>query len=218
MKVLISGVIACALFQNCHKESYEPRNDFKADLLVKRLICYPNDSISLSFELLPKDGNGSYSYQWMMPDTMKGSGPFTVNLNEDLKILVKIRDAKSKQLDYTHIIQKDTIDSLKYDYRNHIIGNYICDYQEWYPTSTDSGWVHIRNKYRDTLIVYKSEVFNNIACNIFNELTFNRKTNKFTYEWGSVFSSIYVVNDSVYFGHSRLARYGLSGKGKKMTN
>lgn len=167
---------------------------------------------------MPKDGNGPYSYQWIMPDTMKGNGPFTVNLKENLKIVVKITDANSKQLDYTHIIRKDTIDSLKYDYRNHIIGNYISDFEEWYPVPTSSGWEQVRNNYRDTLFIDKSEKFNTIVCGNYNELTYNRKINGFTYEWGSVYSSVHILKDSVRYGYSRLARYTLAAKGKRLDN
>lgn len=218
LKVLISLSIVCALFHSCDKEFDEPRSDFKADLLVDRLICYPNDSISLSFELVPKEGNGPYSYQWIMPDTMKGNGPFTVNLKQDLKILVKITDADSKQLDYTYIVKKDTIDSLRYDYRNPIIGSYISDFKEWYPVLTTSGWEQVRNNYRDTLFIHKSEKFNTVVCGNYNELTYNRKTHIFTYEWGSVYSSVYAIKDSVFYGYSRLARYTLAAKGKRLDN
>lgn len=218
LKILVSTIVICSLFQNCQEESYEPKKDFQADLLVKSLICYPDDSISLRFELSPKDGTEPYSYQWIIPDTLEGSGPFTVNLKEDLKILVKITDANSKQLDYSLTIKKDTIDSLKYDYRNLIVGKYLCDYEEWYPTLTDTGWVQIKNNYRDTLVIANGEQFSNLVCGYYNELSYTGKTNRFTYVWGSVSSSVYVRNDSVYYTYSRLARYGLKGTGKKINN
>jgi len=110
LRILIIIIIGFALLQNCKKElNDKPRNDFNADLVTKRSIRYPNDIAVISFEVSPKDGNGSYSYTWIMPDTLSGSGPFIVNLFEDLKILLKITDANSKQLDFSYIIKKDTL-------------------------------------------------------------------------------------------------------------
>lgn len=154
LRILIIILIGFALLQNCKKGSNEiPRSDFKADLLIKRLICYPNDSISICFEVSPRDGNGSYTYNWIMPDTLKGSGPFTVNLVEDMKLSVKIKDANSKQLDFSYLIKKDTIDSLKYDYRNHVIGRYVCDFDNSWHQMINSEWQLIHEISRDTLIL-----------------------------------------------------------------
>lgn len=214
--VIIIGIL---FFQNCKKEINEqPRNDFNADFLVKRLICYPNDSISLSFEVSPKDGNGPYTYKWIMPDTLNGSGPFTVNLLKDLNILVKITDANSKQLDFSSLIKKDTIDPLKYDYRNNVVGKYLCDFVESYPLMTDSGWKIIDKKYQDTLKVYKSKVFNNIICRSNIELIYNSKTNEFGWSTGNTWSYVHIINDTIYYSYTRLGRAWSTAKGKKLNN
>lgn len=197
---------------------YDYRNDFNADLLIKRLICYPNDSISLNFEVSPKDGNGPYTYKWIMPDTLNGSGPFTVNLVKDLKILVKIIDANSKQLDFSFLIKKDTIDPLKNDYRNEVVGKYLCDFISTSPIYTDSGWKLIDKKFQDTLKVYKSEIFNNIICRSNIELIYDLKRNEFGWSTGNTWSYVHVINDSIYYSYTRLARYWVKAKGKRINN
>ncbi len=217
LKILLSILIGFALFQNCKKESNDqPRFDFNADLLIKRLICYPNDSISVSFEVSPKDGNGPYSYKWLMPDTLKGSGPFVVNLVENLKILVTIKDVNSKRLDFSYIIKKDTIDSLKYDYRNDVIGSYVCDFDHSWPQLINSEWQIIHKQSRDTLRIFKSNIFDNLICGI--DVKYNFRQNSFSIDLGNEYRSGYFIADSIYYHYTRLARSWTKAKGKKINN
>ncbi len=212
--LLLITLTGFGLLISCKKDLTEaPRSDFKADLLINKLICYPNDSTSLSFELSPKEGNGLYSYKWILPDTFTGSGPFVVNLVEDLKISVTIKDSNLKQLDFSSIILKDTIDSLKYDYRNDFIGDYICDIDNSWPQVVNSNWEILHKRERDTITVYKSQLFSNII--VFNELKYY-KENKFGRNDGSEWTNVSFTEDSVYYYYSRLARYWSKIKGKKL--
>lgn len=212
--LLIFTLTGFGLLLSCKKDPTEtPRSDFKADLLINRLICYPNDSISLSFEISPKEGNGPYLYKWILPDTFTGSGPFVVNLAKDLQISVTIKDANLKQLDFSSIILKDTIDPLKYDYRNDFIGDYICDIDHSWPQVVNSNWEILHKRERDTITVYKSQSFSNII--VFNELNYY-KENKFGRNDGSEWTNVSLTEDSIYYHYTRLARYWSEIKGKKL--
>lgn len=202
------------LLIGCKKDvTVTSRSDFKADLLINKLICYPNDSISISFEISPREGNRPYSYKWILPDTFTGSGPFNVNLVEDLKISAIIKDANLKQLDFSSIILKDTIDSLKYDYRNDFIGDYICDIDNSWPQVVNSNWEILHKRERDTMTVYKSQMFSNLK--FIYELKYS-KENKFGYSWGSEWTNVSFTDDSVYYHYTRLGRYWSEIKGKKL--
>jgi len=121
-----SIIILIALISITSLKCCNHSNDISSEIVVNRLIYYPEDSISLEFELSIEAEYEPYSLQWIKPDTFKGTGPFTVNINEDLLIDVLISDAEGYQFEFIQVIQKDTIDSLKYDYRTLYYGEYDC--------------------------------------------------------------------------------------------
>lgn len=126
----------------------------EAKVLINNILCYPNDSISLEFELSIIDGKEPYIIQWINPENLTGIGPFTISLNEDLLIDVIITDLDSTQIEYMYQIKKDTIDSLVYDYRNPYLGYYACQvvYQNNYSEPK------VDSTYYDTLCVSKNEM------------------------------------------------------------
>ena len=63
-----------------------------------------------------------YTIDWVTPYSLDGTRPFAINLTEDLKIEAIIKDEHGNQFTL-----KDTIDSLKYDYKYKYIGLYRCE-------------------------------------------------------------------------------------------
>lgn len=213
--VILIGFVLC---YGCKKDSTEgPKSDFKADILIRKLVCYPNDSVSISFEISPKEGNGPYSYQWILPDSLNGNGPFTFCLVKDLKISVIIKDANHKQLDFSYLVRKDTIDFMRYDYRNNFIGDYVCDADHFWYQLVNSEWKIIHNIDRDTITVQKSQLFSNLFC--IYELKYQSARNIFSSSWGNGESAqIHFINDSLYYNYFRQSGHWVVINGKKLNN
>lgn len=118
---------------NCHKETtgefsvsdgecvkifFDIKNEISGEVVTRELVVYPEDSIYLEFELTIHVEKEPYTLQWIRPETFSGTGPFTVGLREDMLLDVIIIDSENQQFELKQTIQKDTIDPLKYDYRD----------------------------------------------------------------------------------------------------
>lgn len=148
--ILLIAIISITSLKCCNHS-----NDFSSEIVVNRLVYYPEDSISLEFELLIEVEYEPYSLKWIEPDTFKGTGPFTVNINEDLLLDVLISDAEGYQFEFMQVILKDTIDSLKYDYRNVYYGEYDCEvFFDDYYNGNDSSYKEIVTITRDESFTY----------------------------------------------------------------
>jgi len=118
-------LVLVIILQSCNKEDDTPtiNNEFH----VSSLICYPNDSISVTFLITSSGGKAPYTYFWINPDTLNGNGPFKLPIDKDLDLQLEVTDANNVKVNFQYGIKKDTIDILKYDYRNPIIGLYKCE-------------------------------------------------------------------------------------------
>lgn len=155
-------------------------------------ICFPDDNIYVTFKIIPKGGNDPYLINWYEPSGFQGEGPFSVRLTNDLLLDFEIQDSEGNSKRASHKIVKDTIDSLKYDYRNRYIGSYSCNVRYSYIDSV--------RYYFDTLAVTKPEGFRNVVIsNTLNNWGMNYlDSNQFYgYHRGVTFS-----NDSIYFSES----------------
>lgn len=187
IKILSCIIVLLLSIMACEKET-----ELSFDFQVIEIVCFPNDIIYMTFKIIPEGGKEPYQIKWNEPSNFQGEGPFSVKINSDLSLNFMIQDSEniSKRLSYE--IKKDTIDSLKYDYRNRYIGTYSCDVVYSYIDSF--------RYYNDNLTVSKTDGFRNILItNNENDWGMNYlDSNQFYgYHRGVTFS-----NDSIYFSES----------------
>ncbi|MCJ7450041.1 MAG: hypothetical protein MUO72_20400, partial [Bacteroidales bacterium] len=185
-------------------------NNFNSTLQVDRLICYPNDSISFTFEISVTGGQGIYAFNWINPDTLNGKGPITIYLKENLSLKVEISDSLNGKVLFDFQVKKDTIDSLIYDYRNEYIGFYDCtvNYKDSYQNPT------VYSTYKDTIEVIKHSNFKKLQISNIQDVDFNFK--KLTF-WGYHLSGKF-QNDSIefYYYMTAMAMFSYTYNGKKL--
>lgn len=128
MKTFIKFFVLYALLPvfACHKENPpdNPQLNFIVRIEIISLTCFPHDSISITFKISSTDGKPPYTYKWINPATFTGEGPFTLNIQNNTNLDVIVSDSIYRKFKFHYEIKKDTIDSLKYDYRNLYIGKY----------------------------------------------------------------------------------------------
>jgi len=179
--ILLLSIISC-----------EKKAELSFDFQVIETICFPDDNIYMTLKIIPKGGNEPYLIKWYEPSNFQGEGPFSVKVNNDLSLDFEIQDSEKTSERLFYKIVTDTIDSLKYDYRNKYIGSYSCDVMYSYIDSI--------RYYYDTLMVTKPEGFRNVLIsNTYNNCGMNYlDSNQFYgYHRGVTFS-----NDSIYFSES----------------
>lgn len=132
----------------------------------------------MSFKIIPKGGNPPYFIKWFEPATFLGEGPFSVKLINDMVLDFELQDSDKAINRLSHKILKDTIDSLKYDYRNMYIGTYTCEVKYTYIDSV--------KYYKDTLSVSK--------MNDFKSILISKKNNN----WGMIYLSL-----NQFYGYHR---------------
>lgn len=136
----------------------EEPNEISGEFVLNNMVCYPDDSIFLEFEVFFSAEKEPFTYQWIYPDTFSGTGPFTVGLREDLLLDVLITDAENEQFEYIHLIRKDTIDPLNYDYRESYSGDYDCEIVDYQNHVVPHVYIHSR----DTIAVTRDDDFSRI--------------------------------------------------------
>jgi len=148
--------------------SCERRTELSYDFRVDNLAYFPFEDIRITFHIEPEGGNPPFELVWAEPDSLKGNGPFTINIREDISLDFKITDAENTSRHFTHIILKDTIDSITYDYRNKIAGDYSCDvvFSNFlkdnygnYMSDSLGNLIKIYKYWTDTIAIEKSEDF-----------------------------------------------------------
>lgn len=170
---------------SCEKEK-DP--DLTFDLQVTKIACYPENNISITFNIDPKGNYSPFEVKWYKPSDFQGTGPFTVTTKNNLDLDFEIKDSKNNSSRYTYTIRTDTIDSLKYDYRHQYTGNYSCD-----GTYTYNG---NEEYFHDTLTVLKTDDFKVITISN-SHMIYNGADNFFGYHSFARF-----VNDSIYYSVS----------------
>jgi len=196
------------LFLSCKKDT--EKLPFKVELYCTDLLCFPEDSISMTFYLNSSNGKAPYNYNWNNPDTFIGGGPFTINIITDVLIDVNVFDGNNNKIEFQCEIKKDTIDSLKYDYRNTYVGLYDCTVN--YCDAHQDPAVY--STYQDTIEIIKHSNFKMLQILNIQDVDFNFK--KLTF-WGYHLSGKF-KNDSIEFNYylTPAAIYRYTYKGKKL--
>jgi hypothetical protein len=199
-----------------HGEEASPVTEtLKAGVHVTRLVCFPYDSVSLTFIMQTEKGIPPYSYQWNSPPDFTGEGPFTMHLRNDTTLDVEVSDSVHHSQRYVCTIKKDTIDSLTWDYRNGYTGSYACEvFYRGVRIDTAGVWHHYDTTYQDTLSVSKHTLFNMLNITTMPELTYYPKYKDFRgYHTTAAFS-----NDSIdlYFFLTPVGLFNWTFKGKKL--
>lgn len=188
---------------SCKKEN-NPEIDFVFN--TKEIIYYPDKHISITFEIKPKYDLGTYSIHWYNPDTLIGVGPKKISITRNLSLDFEISDNKNTVKRFQYEIKADTIDSIRYDYRNNYIGTYYCNVTYSFKDST--------NHYQDTLTVIKNNSFkmlnilnrNDIKNNyVGNEMTYRNSNGNYSYPAGrfnGYHSVVLFSNDSIHYSKS----------------
>jgi hypothetical protein len=188
MKILISLIMTLFLVNlSCEKKA-----EIRSTVQITETVCYPDDNIYVTFSVIPEGGSEPYQIKWYEPADFEGPGPFSVNLTADLTLDFEIRDSEGALKRFSNKIDRDTIDSLKYDYRNRYAAVYCCDVMNYYAGNV--------KYYKDTLTVTKADEFRNLTIS-------NKSVN-----WGMIYldsnqffgyhSGVTFNNDSISFSES----------------
>jgi hypothetical protein len=140
---------------------------------------------------------------------------YTYNVKSDVNLDLEVSDGNNNKVNYLYEIKKDTIDSLKYDYRNTYIGNYKCEVIYRWATQDSAGVYHCHDTtYNDTLSVSKHTQFDMMQIsNIPDVKYYPNQSAFFGFHTTATFTS-----DSVdlYFFLTPVALYNWTYKGKKL--
>lgn len=211
-------LVAFLILFSCKKESEEENsivNHLEVNASVTRLVYFPYDSISLTFLIEATNGTPPYNHHWINPPGFTGAGPFTIDVESDTTLEVEVSDAGNEKINYLYEVRKDTIDPLKYDYRDLYAGRYGCTVvYKWYVEDSTGAMHFYDTTYLDTLTVLKDPLFNYLKIAKFQPLKY--------YVGGVYFmtgnTSATLRNDSIYLYsfYTPLALYSWSYRGKKM--
>lgn len=211
---------ACVIYSSCERKEKENPEEcgnscFEVKVLVNSLTCYPNDSISLEFQVEAKKGKEPYSIIWLNPDSLKGFGPFTFEISSNLFLNARVMDGDKKQVEITHEVLKDTIDQLQFDYRNNILGSYDCMIIHNWGTEVAPGVFETHSEtYKDTIVIMKHENFAMLKVSPDIALNYDFSNSSFSgYHISGNFSK-----DSIfmYSFSSPVALHNFTYKGKKL--
>ncbi|MBK7212260.1 MAG: hypothetical protein IPH88_02950 [Bacteroidales bacterium] len=172
-------------FASCEKEE---SSEIKYGLQFSDISYFPGKDIALTFTVVPNVDRSPFSIKWYEPSALTGLGPFTMNISSDLSLDFELTDAGNKTERFTYKVLADTIDSLKYDYRNRYIGQYNCDVTYSYQGEYQY--------FKDTLTVTKSEEFGVLRINNAG-MIYNEPGSFYAYHAGASFR-----NDSIFYSTS----------------
>jgi len=187
-KLIKKSVLIVILFLISFSCKKEKSSIINYNFQVLDIACFPYDSISMTFRIIPVGDNSPFKLTWYEPSGFEGEGPFTIEATDNLLLDFEIRDAGNSSKRFSYIIHTDTIDSLQNDYRNRYAGSYSCNV-----TYTYNGDVEYST---DTLVVEKNDDFKLLT--ISNRSMFYNGGNSF-YGYHS-FAAF--TNDSIYYSES----------------
>jgi len=171
-------VILVLLNFSCEKDR-NPKINF--EFRATGIISYPDKHISITFDVVPEVDKEHCTINWYSPDSLKGNGPYTINISGNLMLDFEIYDNQNTTQRFQYEIKADTIDSLKYDYRNNYIGTYSCSAAYSNNGSTEY--------YKDTLTVVKNNAFNMLNILTKQDIANNYEGSKMIYLNSNGFNS-----------------------------
>ena len=211
--IVIMVITALILLHSCKNENEQL--SFNVDIDFINLVCYPNDSISTTFVIAPSGGKAPYMYNWINPGSFVGEGPFTMHVKNNIMLELEVVDANNTNVKFQYEIIKDTIDPLKYDYRNAFAGFYDCDVNYRWVEDSNGTWISHHRNYQDTIEVIKNGDFQMINISTVQpDLNFNYNDSTFRgYHTSGKFH-----NDSIAFNYfaTPVALYSWDYKGGKI--
>lgn len=186
----------------CGKKGDDHIYNLKVSYKTNNLYCYPEKKILWSFLLDVENGVPPYNYNWISPEITYEGDTVNIDLTNNPVIHLEIEDAEKNWGKLTLKIRNDTIDSLKYDYRNQFIGEYIGLMTEYY-----YDWhmmpAPVYTSVTDTFLVQKAEKFSQVKLK-YRNLDFDFNTRTFSYVYPA-YSYTYIHNDTLYYyAHSGL--------------
>ena len=128
---------------------------------------------------------------------------------------MEVADAEGWRKLYRYRIRKDTIDSLKYDYRNPWVGSYDCEVVYRYVIPDSGGVFHgYDTTYRDTLAVSKHSAFNMLSIPNMPDVTYYPAFSGFM----GYHTTVRFSNDSIdlYFYMTPVGLFNYTYKGRRM--
>jgi hypothetical protein len=170
----------------CRKEESP---EISNKIQIHDIIYYPEKNIFMEFSIIPEGSFKPLSVLWHQPSGLHGTGPFYLNISKNLFLDFDIQDARQNMERFTYGINPDTIDSVKYDYRNHYTGRYHCKVTHHYNGSY--------SYFVDTLNVEKKPGFKElkiIARDGNYNMIYLSPENFFGYH-----SGLYFTSDSIHF-------------------
>jgi hypothetical protein len=189
-------------FYACGKNENDHIYNLKVNYKTNNLYCYPEGRIIWSLLLDVENGVPPYNYNWISPEIANEGDTVIIDLTTNQVIHLEIEDAEKNRGRLNLKIRNDTIDSLKYDYRNQYIGEYIgvmTDYYyDWHmmPAPVYTNTV-------DTFFVQKTDKFSQVMLHYW-VLDFDFNTRSFSYIFPS-YAYAYLRNDSlIYYSHTGL--------------
>jgi hypothetical protein len=197
---LLYVIIPISLNYSCEKEN-NSEIGFKFHAI--EIVYYPEKQISITFIIIPEGDNSPFILKWYEPDSLKKEGPYTIDISSDYILDFEVRDAHNISKRFKYEIKIDTIDYVKYDYRNQYIGKYSCNVTYTYADAI--------NYFLDTITVVKNNSFNNINILTRNDIINNWEGNQMTYlnthgyysypegDFYGYHSGVSFKNDSIYY-------------------
>lgn len=175
---------------SCEKAIDPEAKVVESEVRTSELVYYPEKHFSMTFDIVPGDDAASFTIKWIHPDSLGSSGPFTLRFTDDVQLEyeVSVNGGESRRFQYT--ILADTIDSIRYDYRNRYTGRYSCDVTTIYMDSV--------SHYRDTLTVVKNASYTMVNILTRSDVLHNYPGNTMHYQNSNGF---YTSPDGSFYGY-----------------
>jgi len=179
-------------------------------LNTEELTCYPNDSTSFRFNLQTSGGEGPYTYTWKTPSSLSGSGPFSMQVKNDIVLEVDVKDSHNLTKTFYYAY---AIDPLKHDYRDKYTGVYNCELDTRIMVIDTTGYHYDYSTTTTTLTLKKSPNFKSMLIDSTTEITFYNPDH-FT---GPRIHGFIFATDSFYMNNMHPAgTYSYTYNGKKI--
>jgi hypothetical protein len=193
--IFMAFAVICS-FHACKKSDNDHIYNLKVNCKTTSLYCYPEGRILWSFLVNVENGVPPYNFNWISPETTSTGDTFTLDITKNSVIRLEIEDAGKNRGKLSLEVKQDTIDSLKYDYRNQFIGEYMGtttdSYYDWHTMPAPEYTSTI-----DTFTILKAEKFSQVMLSSWN-LDFDFNTRAFSYLSPSL-SNATLHNDTLYF-------------------
>ncbi len=185
---------------SCEKEK-DQLTEF--DFQTTKLVYYPDKQITMTFNIVPKGNPDNYSVKWYDPDSLEDRGPYTIKFSNDIILDYEVSVNGNQIQRFQYKIKTDTIDSLKYDYRNDYIGMYSCNVASLYDGlaryQIDTLTVVKNNSFKMVNIMTKNDIINNYEGDKMIYLNSNGSYSHPACNFFGYHSGVLFANDSIHY-------------------